>query len=118
MTKIAARHSNPLAVLAVAALAALAGLTAGCTWVDLTHEGRGVRVASAAEVAGCERLGATHSKTSDNVWIFARSDSKVEYELEALARNEAAAMGGDAIIPTGPVSEGGRRSYDVYRCGP
>lgn len=117
MTKTAVRHPAPLAAIAAAALLAVAAL-AGCTWVDLTNEGRGVRVASAAEVEGCERLGATHSKTSDTVWIFARSDAKVKSELESLARNEAAAMGGDAIVPTGPVSEGGRRSFDVYRCGP
>ncbi len=64
----------------------------------------------------CEKLGATHSKTSDTVWIFARSDRKVKAELETLARNEAAEMGGNVIVPRGPVSVDGRRSYDVYRC--
>jgi len=96
----------------------LAVLSGGCTWVKLTNEGRGVRVGAAADVAACQKLGSTHSRTSDTVWIFARSDKKVKAELEALARNEAADMGGDVIVPLGPVSVDGRQSFDVYRCAP
>ncbi|MEM7413167.1 MAG: DUF4156 domain-containing protein [Myxococcota bacterium] len=89
--------------------------TAACTWVPLTDGGGGVRLAQTADVSECTQLGATHAKTSDRVWIFARSLETVDDELEALARNEAAEMGATAIVPQGP-SAGGRRSFDVYRC--
>jgi len=89
----------------------------GCTWVPLTSEGENVRIRRASEVAACEKLGTTTSKTADRVVLFARTDRKVHDELESLARNEAAEMGGDTVVPTGPVSEG-RQAFDVYRCGP
>ena len=91
-------------------------LASGCAWVRLTEAGEGVRVARPAEVASCEKLGATHSKTSDRAGIFARNPRKIAEEVEYLARNEAANMGGDTIVPQGPITDEGRRSYDVYRC--
>ena len=66
----------------------------GCTWVPLTTEGQKVRVVDAANVADCQKLGTTTSKTASRVVIFARTDRKVHEELESLARNEAAEMGG------------------------
>ena len=92
-------------------------MAAGCAWVRLDEGGKAVRVASAAEVASCEKLGATHSKTSDRAGIFARNPRKIDQEVEYLARNEAANMGGNTIVPQAPTSAEGRRSYDVYRCG-
>ncbi len=99
-------------IVAVAAI-----LMTGCAWVRLDEAGKDVRVATAEEVASCEALGKTHSKTSPRAWIFARNPRKIDQELEFLARNEAANLGGDTIVPRGPASQDGRRSYDVYRCG-
>ena len=90
-------------------------LAVGCTWVPLTTEGEEVRVVDATEVADCQKLGTTTSKTATRVVIFARTDRKVHEELESLARNEAAEMGGDAILTTGAPREG-RQSFEVYRC--
>jgi len=88
----------------------------GCAWVELSESGEKVRVLSPAEVASCQKLGATHSKTSTRAGIFARRHEKVDEELDYLARDEAAQMGGDTIVPQGPTTAEGRRSYDVYRC--
>lgn len=101
----------------VALSAALMAGSAGCAWVRLDEGGKNVRVATAAEVASCDLLGKTHSKTSERAWIFARNPRKIDQEVEFLARNEAANMGGDTIVPQGPTTKDGRRSYDVYRCG-
>jgi hypothetical protein len=98
-----------------AAVAGAAVLAGGCTWVKLTSPGEGVRVGTAAEVASCQKLGATHSKTSSRI-IFSRSPQKIDAEVETLARNEAADMGGNTIVPQGPTSSEGRRSFDVYHC--
>ena len=91
-------------------------LLGACTWVPLTEGGNAIRIAQSGDVAHCQHIGATHAKTSDRVWIFARGLETVDEELTALARNEAAEMGASAIVPQGP-SAGGRRSFDVYRCG-
>jgi hypothetical protein len=102
--------------LRLGALAGAALLAGACTWVKLTEPGEGVRVGTAAQVANCERLGFTHSKTSSRVAFFSRSPQKIDAEVETLARNEAADMGGNTIVPQGPTSSEGRRSFDVYRC--
>jgi hypothetical protein len=88
----------------------------GCAWVTLTPEGSGVRILQASQVAGCEKLGQVSSKTTDRIAIFARTERKVREEVTYLARNDAAEMGGDAIVPAGPLA-GGRQSFDAYRCG-
>ena len=96
--------------------ASLALVVGACAWVKLTPGGESVRVVTAAHVASCKKLGATHAKTSTRVGIFTRSPRKIDEELEYLARNEAALMGADAIAPQGPTSSEGRRSFDVFRC--
>ena len=102
--------------LRCAAIAGAAMLAGACTWVKLTESGEGVRVATRAEVASCRKLGATHAKTSARAGFFARSPQKIDEELETLARNEAAEMNGNTIVPQGPTSSEGRRSFDVYSC--
>jgi hypothetical protein len=99
-----------------AAIAGVAALAGGCTWVKLTSPGELVRVGTVAQVASCKKLGATHTKTSTRVAFFARSAKKIDTELESLARNEAAEMGGDTVVAQGPASSEGRASFDVYRC--
>ena len=99
-----------------AAIAGAAMIAGGCTWVKLTTPGEGVHVGTISEVAACKKLGATHAKTSTKVAFFARSAKKVDEEIESLARNEAADMGGNTIVAQGPTSSEGRRSFDVYRC--
>jgi hypothetical protein len=99
-----------------AAIAGLAALAGGCTWVKLTEPGNGVRVGTVAQVGSCQKLGATHAKTSSRVLFFSRSPQKMDAETETLARNEAAEMGGNTIVAQGPTSSEGRRSFDVFRC--
>jgi len=88
-----------------------------CNWVPVTEEGKEVRVLRADAAASCERIGNVTAKTADRVTIFARSDRKIQEELESLARNEATELGGDAVVPIGNESDG-RQSFDVYRCQP
>jgi hypothetical protein len=102
-------------MVSFAAIACAAAIV-GCTWVKPTPPVEGVHVGTMAEVKSCDRLGATHAKTSTKVGFFSRSAKKVDEENETLARNEAADMGGDTIVPQGPTSSEGRRSFDVYRC--
>jgi hypothetical protein len=94
----------------------LAGaLALACTWVKVTAGGEAVRVAKEGEVGGCETKGRTHAQTTDRVLVFARSPKTIEQELVSLARNEAALMGGDAIVPASAI-QSGRQTFDVYLC--
>ena len=87
----------------------------GCTWVKLSEEGERVVVANSVDAA-CEKVGSTRSIGRSEVARIDRNEEKVALELETLARNHAADMGGNTIVATEAVTDDGKRSYDVYRC--
>ena len=87
-----------------------------CSWVTLTPEGRKTRVATAAEVSGCRKVGLTTSTTKAVVAGFERNEDRVKEELQFLARNAAPDLGGDTVVPVGAPRDG-RQTFDVYRCG-
>ncbi len=99
----------------LAVVSAVAGLSACTSWVDLTPEGEQVTVVGLEHVTTCNRLGKTTSKTTDNLGIVNRTAKTVREEVEYLARNEAAKMGGDTIVPISELQEG-RQEFAVYRC--
>lgn len=101
-------------------LAAVLGailLFAGCAWVKPTPEGENVRLMTAADVAKCEHIGKTTVSVLGAVAGVQRSQHKVQRELNTLARNSAAEMGGDTVVPLAPAEEG-KQSFAVYRCMP
>jgi hypothetical protein len=100
--------------LQLAAVIVLAALAPGCTFVKYTEAGAKVRVATADEVVACERVGAASATTKDRI-LLPRVEDKVKRELDTLACNEAAAIGGDTVVPEGPREKGTQR-YIVYRC--
>ena len=86
-----------------------------CQWVPVTPGGERVRIGTAAEVAACTQLGTVTGKTTVTVGPMARDEAKVAREVESLARNEAATMGANVIVPKGPL-DWDQRSYAAYRC--
>ena len=101
------KKRNLLLVLAV-------GLS-GCSYVKVTPEGQGIRLVQALdEVSQCKKLGATTTRVLSK-FIFERGKEKVADELVSLARNEAADMGGDTIVPISEVVEGNRK-FGIYKC--
>lgn len=94
---------------------AILGATLSCVFAPVSSEGEKVSVLKASEVTQCQKVGTATSKTADTVAIFARTDRSIQEEVESLARNEAAGLGGDAVVPTSPIKDG-RQSFDVYRC--
>ena len=99
-------------VLVLLSIAAVAG---GCSFVDVTKEGEGVRVAKAEEVAACTGLGRTTASVVHEVASIPRHPDAVRENIEVTARNSAASMGGDAIVPASPIAEG-KQTFEVYRC--
>ena len=100
--------------LVVASLCLLIGLS-GCTWVKLTTEGEKVAVVSSVDSA-CNKLGTTTSIGRAEIASVDRNEAKVASELETLARNHAAGMGGNTIVSQGSVSEEGQQTFVVYQC--
>jgi hypothetical protein len=98
-------------------LIALCGglILSSCTWVKVTAKGESVRlVQSVRAVEPCKKLGQISTKVVSQV-IFNRDPETVASELADLARNEAALMGGDTIVPASDIFDG-RRSFGVYQC--
>jgi hypothetical protein len=87
----------------------------GCTWVKLSPQGEGVLLARATDVLGCEKLGTTTASLKADIAGFSRNPSKVQLELETLARNSAADLGGDTIVHASEI-ELGKQEFDVYLC--
>ena len=90
---------------------------AACVYVDIDDEAKVVGVArSLDEVAHCEPRGRVNAKTTATVALVPRGETSVAVELERLARNDAVGLGANTIVPLGPVSEDGKRSYDAFAC--
>lgn len=87
----------------------------GCSLVDLTKEGEGVRVAKSEEVAACTGLGRTTASVVHEVATVPRHPDAVKENIEVTARNSAASMGGDTIVPVSGITEG-KQTFEVYRC--
>ena len=86
-----------------------------CTWVTLTPEGEKVAIVSSKYVTNCKYLGKTHVSVKGDVAGFERGEEKVKLELEIMARNEAAKVKGDTIVPLTEI-ERGKQSFGVYNC--
>lgn len=97
------------------ALLAVSCFGLACTWVPMTKEGRTVEVVANSEVTGCERVGATRARVLSRVWFIPRPRAAVNRELDTLAHNEGAKLGGNTVTPL-PSRIEGEREYAVYRC--
>jgi hypothetical protein len=107
----------PFPTHCTAILAGLALLTAlpGCTWVKLTDQGGTVTLVDNV-ASNCEKLGTTTSIGKADVASIDRNEEKVATELATLARNHAAAMGGNTIVAQGSVTDQGQQTFAVYTC--
>lgn len=92
-------------------------LVSACTWVKITAEGEKVRVLTAEEASKCKKMGKTTVSLKDKIAGISRNKEKVKLELETLARNQAAKMGGDTIVPTSEI-ESGEQVFTVFKCVP
>lgn len=95
-------------LLAVAVLA-------GCVFVQPTTEGKKVRVLTAGEVDRCRSLGTLTSQVADRVGVIPRSREAVQEDVLVNAKNAAADMNGDTIVPASDL-EDGKQVFRVYRC--
>lgn len=87
----------------------------GCTLVPLTPEGKKVHVFDAKQTKSCKKLGQTTTSVLAKKGIITRDEEKVREELATLARNSAADMGGNVIVPISDIKDG-EQSFTVYNC--
>ncbi len=100
-------------------LAALCGavLIAGCSYGIVPDAGsQGVRTAWNGNVSGCRDVGKVTVSVLSRVGPIDRNDIKVRDELEIMARNQAAQMRADTILPLGEPKDG-EQSWEGYACG-
>ncbi|MDH4095305.1 MAG: DUF4156 domain-containing protein [Betaproteobacteria bacterium] len=97
-------------------LAACVAVSAnGCALPGLSPAGAGVRLAAADAVGGCENLGKVTASVVDKVAGIPRHPETVQEDISVTARNSAANMGADTIVPASKV-EDGKQTFNVYRC--
>lgn len=89
-------------------------LLSACATLKLTSGGEKVRVLDPAEVASCREMGRTNNSVTAKV-IVERPEEAIAKELRILARNSAARMGGDTIVPL-TIIEAGQQTFMVYKC--
>jgi hypothetical protein len=89
-------------------------LLAGCVGVRLTAQGAAVAQAAPAEVGSCVLVGRVTSSIPSQT-LNRLSPGKVREQLIVMARNEAPGLGGDTIVPDGPVFQG-QQEFNVFRC--
>jgi hypothetical protein len=89
-------------------------LLSACSTLKLTEGGEKVRVLDPSEVSSCKNLGRTSTSTTSKV-VFDRPEETIAKELLIIARNSAASMGGDTVVPL-TVIEDGQQTFVVYKC--
>jgi len=89
-------------------------LLSACSTLKLTDGGEKVRMLDPSEVSSCKNLGRTNTSVTAKV-VFDRPEDSIAEELEIVARNSAANMGGDTIVPL-TVIENGQQTFVVYKC--
>ena len=89
-------------------------VVSGCTWVKLSDAGALVAQADTGAVSECTRVGIVTTQTKSTV-VVERGQGKVQEELLVLARNEAATLGADTVVASGP-PVAGSQDFEAYRC--
>lgn len=90
-------------------------LVLGCAFVQPTADSKKVRVLAAHEVERCRSLGTITSTVSDRVGVVLRRRAAVDEDVLQNARNAAAEMGGDTVVPL-ETTEIGKQAFNVYTC--
>jgi len=95
-------------------MCAAALLLSGCAFVQLSDAGAGVAQLGSGDVANCQDQGVVSTQTRDRV-VLSRPAQAVQEELTVLARNEAANLGANAVVPIGEPQDGKQR-FRAYLC--
>lgn len=113
----ACNHRRPLGTrpLALIGLVAFALVATGCSYTEVKPGARRVLVLGPERTADCDKLGKTQVSVPEKLGFIPRHVNAIQKDLDILARNSAAAMGGDTVTRISePVN--GEQTYWVYDC--
>lgn len=99
----------------VVATAAAALAATGCATVKLDPAAEDIEMLSQERMEKCERLGQTRVSVAQKFGFIARGDRSIRNDLEKLARNSAAEMGGDTIARESEI-QNGKQTFGVFDC--
>ena len=88
-----------------------------CTWVELNASGKQVQIKElVSDAENCQRVGTVNATTRSYLIADADRDAeKIANELSILARNEAATIYANTIVPSRK-PEKGQQFFTAYRC--
>ena len=89
-------------------------LISACSFVQLSDAGANVAQMDTTDVLNCTAVGVVSTSTQDKV-LIERGGAKVREELLVLARNQAAELGANAIVPIDQPKDG-KQSFRAYQC--
>ena len=84
-----------------------------CSLVELKPEAQHVIMSN--DNSSCKRIGETTVKVLNEFLYFERNQDAVGDELEILAQNSAAKLGGNAIWPISEIDKG-EQTFEVLTC--
>jgi hypothetical protein len=108
------RKLGPLRNRMLLLLPAIA-VAGGCSLVKLSDAGERVQLSTPGAIAACTGLGKLTASVVHEVGFIPRHPDAVQDNVNVTARNSAAGMGGDTIVPASPLADG-KQTFDVYRC--
>lgn len=94
---------------------AAAVMVSGCTFVKPTQHADEVLVLKPHQTRECEQLRRSTSQVLDKIWFINRNREKMAEELEILARNTAAEIGGNAVVADSEI-DAGKQRFIIYNC--
>ncbi len=86
----------------------------GCASPELTLQGSKVNVGNESDLKQCQVLGSTRLSLS-STRIRWMKEEQMKEQLIIEARNFAARIGGNMILPVGVLEEG-KQSFKIYNC--
>ena len=105
--------NNRITMLTTSVLFAF-GLGA-CTWVDVDESAQDVLLLKPYQAKQCEQVRRTTSQVLDKILFVGRSEEKMAEELATLARNTAAELGANAVVPDSEIVDG-KQTFIILNC--
>lgn len=93
----------------------LLAMLVGCAGPGGRQAADTVQVLTGDRLQGCSPAGTVHVSVADRLAQLQTVEGAVQRELEALARNSALQLGGNAIVAVTEI-DSGSQSFKAYRC--
>ena len=90
-------------------------MMSGCSFVNLNPNAQDVVLLKPYQARECDQLRRSTSQVLSKIWFINRNKDAMEDELVILAKNTAADLGGNAVVPDSEIVDG-KQSFIIYNC--